>query len=377
MVNRFEHLETLSASERTEFLRTLAEDDELRRDYGLWLAVASHIRRTQEEVLDRDLLVLAALQRAGLESVLDDSERDRIRSAWPTIERSDIDSQFLDDVRNRIAREAADFQESWDLRTGHLSPYRPAEMARDRTRPYFRMAWRLSAVAAVVAFVAVLLFVARRDASWIEIDVSSGQVENLAWIDGSTIRLIGPSAARYQRVESGRPDLVQLAGDAYLEVVPSDVPFEVETPTATVTVLGTSFGVRGQQDRTDVVLTSGKVSVTSRAVPGFACILLPGQTCFVVENAPPSVAEDVDLSEALAWANLFVFRATPMSEIARALSEHFGVIVEVDESLESEEVTGTFERTRELPEILSILARTLEAQVVETSEGFRLIPDRG
>ncbi|MDX1740343.1 MAG: DUF4974 domain-containing protein, partial [Rhodothermales bacterium] len=116
--------------------------------------------------------------------------------------------------------------------------------------------------------------------------------------------------------------------------------------------------------------------VAARTSSDSVCILAPGQTCYVVGDEPPSEPEDVDLSEALAWANLFVFRATPVAEIAQALSEHFGVRVEVDGSLVSEEVTGTFERSRELSEILSVLARTLSARVVATPDGFQLVPDR-
>jgi ferric-dicitrate binding protein FerR (iron transport regulator) len=376
MENRFEHLETLSAVERAEFLRDLAENDELRREYAIWLAVSYRVRSTQDRVLDRDLLVLAALEQAGLESVLDEGERARIRESWLEVENSGIDSQFLDDVRICVAWEAADFQESWDLRTGHLTSYRPVESGLEASRPIVRIAWRLSAIAAVVAFIGILLFVARRDASWIDVDVSPGQVETLAWVDGSTIRLIGPTSITYRRKESGRPDGIQLSGDAYLDIMPSAVQFEVETPTAVVTVLGTGFGVRSREDRTDVVLASGKVSVASRASSASPCILLPGQACHVVGDEQPSAAEDVDLSNALAWANLFVFRVTPMVEIARSLSEHFAVSVEVDRSIAAEEITGTFERSRELPEILAILARTLGAQVIETPTGFRLIPEQ-
>ncbi|MDX1739922.1 MAG: FecR domain-containing protein [Rhodothermales bacterium] len=376
MERSFEHLETLSGAERTEFLRDLAADDELRREYAMWLAVSEQVRRTQAEVLETDLLVLAALHRAGLESMMDDTEVARVRDAWANVEVSGIDAQFLDDVRDRIAREAADFEESWDLRRGHLSPYRSHERARERSRPIARFAWRISAVAAVVAFVGILLFVARREASWIDMVVPAGQVETLAWTDGSTVRVIGPASARYRRTESDRPDLIELTGDVFLDIVPSAVRFEVETPTATVTVLGTSFGVRSRGDRTDVVLASGSVSVSSRTASDSVCMLAPGQTCYVVGDEPPSEPEDVDLSAALAWANLFVFRATPLPDIAIALSEHFGVHIAVDGSLASEEVTGTFERSRELPEILSVLARTLSARVVATPDGFQLVPDR-
>ncbi len=227
---------------------------------------------------------------------------------------------------------------------------------------------------AVLAFVAILLYVAQRDTSWIERTVGQGEVETVALADGSTLRMIGPTSIQYRSVEDGqpRPERVRLSGDAFFDIIPSQSRFVVETATATVTVLGTSFGVRSRANRTDVVVASGRVSVASRAESADPCLLSPGESCYVVQDAPPSAPEQVDLGDALAWANLFVFRATPMSQVAAVLSRHYGVEVVVDGSLEDETITGTFDSSQELDEILSVLAKTLGASVVEMEGGFGL-----
>ena len=230
------------------------------------------------------------------------------------------------------------------------------------------------AVAAVVAFVGILVYVARRDASWIELNVTNGQTESLALVDGSQIRLIGPTTLQYRGVVSDdvRPQRVRLAGDAFFDIIPGGPSFTVETATASVAVLGTSFGVRSRVDRTDVVVASGKVSVASREAPGSLCLLSPGESCYVLQNEVPSAPVQVDLGDALAWANMFVFRNTPMSEIAAVLSQYYDVVVLVDNSLVDATITGTFERSRTLDDILNVLSKTLGARVVEIEGGFRL-----
>jgi ferric-dicitrate binding protein FerR (iron transport regulator) len=372
---RFEHLTEMPPAERAQFLREIAANETLRRAYAMWLVVSERIRSNQEDLIgDRTRLVLSALQRAGLESALSDQERALVADSVPYGEAGSPGRQLMDDVQRHIAGEVADFEESWKLRVHHLAPYRPVDRKPHGARPYVQAAWRASAVVAVFAFVAILLYVAQRDTSWIERTVSEGEVETVALADGSSLRIIGPTSIQYRSAEDGqsRPEVVRLSGDAFFDIIPSQSRFVVETATATVTVVGTSFGVRSRASRTDVVVASGRVSVASRAASTDPCLLSPGESCYVVQDAPPSAPEQVDLGDALAWANLFVFRATPMSQVAAALSRHYGVDVVVDPSLADETITGTFDSGRMLGEILNVLAKALGASVVETESGFRV-----
>jgi ferric-dicitrate binding protein FerR (iron transport regulator) len=372
---RFEHIGEMSPEAQAAFLREIGENDAMLTDYAAWLATSERIRSRQEEIVsDRRVLVLAALQRAGMDTALNDDEGGQLRATWPQIEKSWEDTTFLDDILDRIASEATDFEESWTLRERHLRDAVSGVSPRAHERRHARTAWRIAAVAATVIFAGILLFVARRDAGLVMYDVPTGEIQNITMLDGSIVRLFGPAELSYRGVDSksSRPEVMRLTGDAFFEVVVSDAPFLVETSTARVSVLGTSFGVQSVVDQTDVVVVAGEVSVGSRAGHDSVTRLIAGQTCVVLRDSAPSGPVEVNLSEALAWANLFVFRKTRLSEIAEILSQHYGVAVTVDSGLATKTITGTFDRSSDLEDILETLAKTLGAKVARVSTGYRL-----
>jgi ferric-dicitrate binding protein FerR (iron transport regulator) len=169
-------------------------------------------------------------------------------------------------------------------------------------------------------------------------------------------------------------DAMLETGRAFFDVTPAPEPFVVETPTARTTVRGTSFGVEVQADETRVVLASGRVEVASRATPDRSVALQPGQSSRVVQDAAPTAPESVDVAEALAWTQLFIFRDTPVERIADRLADHYETSIDVNADLRDQAVTGTFEHEQPLADILSAIATTLGAQVVSTEDGYRLHP---
>jgi len=78
------------------------------------------------------------------------------------------------------------------------------------------------------------------------------------------------------------------------------------------------------------------------------------------------------VSRALAWSGLFVFRNTPLAEALTQLAERHGVQLTTTEALRAQQVTGTFEVTQPLSEILDAVALTLGAQVERTEQGYRI-----
>jgi ferric-dicitrate binding protein FerR (iron transport regulator) len=158
----------------------------------------------------------------------------------------------------------------------------------------------------------------------------------------------------------------------------SDASFVVETPTATATVLGTQFGVATRADTTEVVLATGSVRVdnTDDKADG-GVVLEPGQRSWVTAGTAPASPESVDLTRALEWTGLFVFRSLPINTIADRLSRRHDVQIAVAPSLSGEPVTGTFEREQPVEEVLGALAATLGAEVQTDADGqYRLVPTR-
>lgn len=364
-----DHLDDESTPERTKALReALDRDPELAHAWARWEMLGASVREELEARLpDRSLLVLYALDRNRPE-LLSGEERQRLQSERSALEAALEKLPALDAVAARIEEEAAAFDRLW---AEHFeeTPSRPRTRS-DRApsrRGASRLLTRVLLGAAVVAFAAIALFLFERDRHLVTLDIAEGEVRQLQLPDGSRVRLVGPAALRLGDPErAGAFDRrVHLAGRAYFEVRAGEEPFRVRTDVATLTVLGTSFGVISGAEGTDVVLASGRLAVAPEAAPDHVVVLEPGERSRVAPRALASTPVPVDVVEMLAWTGLLVFEATPVKKIAATLTERYRIPVGVDPALEGERVTGTFEASQPLREILSTIASTLGAELHE------------
>jgi ferric-dicitrate binding protein FerR (iron transport regulator) len=184
---------------------------------------------------------------------------------------------------------------------------------------------------------------------------------------------IDPEAVSGSPIE-GAPRFARLvAGRALFRVARSDEPFVVETPSANVTVLGTTFGVTASSVETDVVLVSGVVEVASRG-EGAAVRLEPGQQTAVRAGQEPSPAMPADIDIALAWTGELFIRAEPLAAAAARLASAFGVPVTVDPALATEAVTGSFDRSAGPEAALQALAMAVDGRLEQEGGAFRIAP---
>ena len=386
------------APERREELETRLDDDpELAAAWAHWCRVRTHLReRLDERLSDRRLLVLYVLAEAGHDEALTDEERSALDAAHDDIERALDTHPALEDVAARIREECTDFEAAWAAHAAPLgapaderpAPREGSEGATERAdraaRPpqsrdaSTRTRWtRRLALAVLVAGVAVLaLLFWPGGPSTTTVTVADGAARTVTLADGSTVRLVG--AARLSHPTSwpeDGPRRVSLReGRAFFDVPrrPDGASFVVETPTATTTVLGTQFGVRTTADTTEVVLASGSVQVGGAADE--PVVLEPGQMSWVAASEAPAAPTSTDLTEALDWTGLFVFRATPLSAIADRLGRHYDAQITVADALADEPITGTFEREQPVRQVLDALAATLGAEVQRDEGQYRLVP---
>jgi ferric-dicitrate binding protein FerR (iron transport regulator) len=386
------------APDRREKLEARLDDDpELADAWAHWRRVRTHLReRLEERLSDRRLLVLYVLAEAGHTEALTDGERAALDAARDDIERALDAHPALEDVVERIREERADFEAAWAAHAeplgaaaeGASAAQEPAGRDPERAdraarRPQSRDAsartrWtRRLALAVLVAGVAVMaLLFWPGGPTTTTVTVADGSTRTVTLEDGSTVRLVG--AARLSHPTSwpeDGPRRVSLReGRAFFDVPrrPDGASFVVETPTATTTVLGTQFGVRATTDTTEVVLASGSVQVggaTDEPV-----VLEPGQKSWVAASEAPAKPTPTDLTEALEWTGLFVFRATPLSAIADRLGRHYDAQITVAGALADEPITGTFEREQPVRQVLDALAATLGAEVQRDGDQYRLVP---
>lgn len=388
----------LSSEDRSAIQERLDENPDLAAAWAHWCAVRRRIRnRLQERISDRRLLVLYVLEQEGAAETLTPREQAMLDECRDDIARAIDAIPALEQVVERIREEQADFAEVWATHLDEDDEVLPNEEARDtaaspsdridraprppasqETAPARRWARRLTAAALVVglAVVGVLLWPQGRSTTTVTVAEGDVQVNELG--GGSTVRLVGPATATYPTPDTERPvrRVTLEAGRAYFDVQPrSDASFVVETPTATATVLGTQFGVTTTADTTEVVLASGSVRVDDTEEEGDDGVVLePGQRSWVTTDGPLA-PESVDLTGALDWTGLFIFRSVPLDAIADRLARRYDAQIAVAPALAGEPVTGTFEREQPVEEILGALAATLGAEVQAQDDGqYRIVP---
>lgn len=389
--------------ERQQWVREQLEtDDDLANAFAQWRRVCAHLRqRLEDDMPECRILVLYALADAGRDDLLTADEKQALSEARPRLRRALDAHPALEDVVARIQEEQADFEMLWEehgldlvdagadvgpakqpvdvpsdgTRTERTDRSPRRSPARDESRRWTR---RVAVGTLVAAVVALIVFVWPSGPAPTTVQVAQGETRVVELTDGSQVRLVGDAEMQYVGESAFDRHVTLRYGRAFFDVQDdgSGTPFVVTTPTATTTVLGTQFGVEADAERTDVVLAEGRVEVgpTGEDADG-PVVLSPGQRSRVERGRTPTPPERVDVTEALAWTGLFVFRTTPMRTIVDRLHAQYGVEVAVDSSLRDEAVTGTFERSQPVKQVLTAIAITLGAEVQgNAADGFKVVP---
>nr|WKN37310.1 FecR domain-containing protein [Tunicatimonas sp. TK19036] len=171
--------------------------------------------------------------------------------------------------------------------------------------------------------------------------------------DGSQVVLNGNSSLKYS---AGWPDVpvreVWLEGEAYFKVkkLTSDIAagqgglkkFQVHTRGLDIEVLGTEFNVHQWQDKSQVVLTEGKVKVNVREREQ-EVYLKPGELLEYSPEAPRITHKMVDPTHYLHWQDRqLVFDGEPLTMVATRVQEIFGYeVVFEDPQVKAYQFRGT------------------------------------
>jgi len=180
-----------------------------------------------------------------------------------------------------------------------------------------------------------------------------GEVRNIELADGSTVTLNTNSRIAVRYSADKRQVLIK-RGEAEFRVArDTQRPFSVHANDTTVTALGTSFTVRIDENRTDVVVTEGTVeilvpkpSALSAELPNVPFRLganhratVSGRSLPDVETLAPSTIE-----RSLAWRDgKAAFDGEPLGLAAAEINRHSRVHIYVDDpALAARPVVGIF-----------------------------------
>ncbi|GEP91591.1 FecR family protein [Chitinophaga terrae (ex Kim and Jung 2007)] len=174
--------------------------------------------------------------------------------------------------------------------------------------------------------------------------------------DGSRVWLNAASSLQYPTAFTGATRQVSLTGEAYFEIQPNAAqPFFVNTGTAAVTVLGTSFNIMAYNNENSIktTLIDGSVRVKG---PSAQQLLKPGQQSLIHENGNMEVIDHADTDLAIAWKNgLISFRSADIRTIMRQVERWYNIEVVFKGDVPARTFTGDIPRSADLSALLRLL----------------------
>lgn len=140
------------------------------------------------------------------------------------------------------------------------------------------------------------------------------------------------------------------------------LPFKVHTDRLEVEVLGTSFNVQDWKERTQIVLNTGKIKLTSENKKSI--IMQPGDQVEVSANDPTLKKKVVNPYIYSSWKDQkLICDDTPLSEIALVIEHNFGKKVVFEHpSLRTERITGTIPLA-DLAIVIEVLVEASQHQI--------------
>ena len=204
-----------------------------------------------------------------------------------------------------------------------------------------------------------------------------GKFVNYTLPDSTVVTLNHNSSLEFPVAFNGDERRVKLNGEGYFDVARDEgKPFIVETGKGIeIKVLGTEFSLQSfsSDDIVQVALISGSVEINRTGVEDFQYIMHPSErfTCNV-SNWEMKV-ETLSSITGVEWmSNKLVFMDTSLKEVARQISNHFGVQMTIDdESLNTIRFSGSFDN-RELGTVLSYMEQTCGIKTMITPDGIIL-----
>lgn len=191
----------------------------------------------------------------------------------------------------------------------------------------------IAAAAVLLSIIATGWYLLGREAQWKVITATTNQSVQLP--DGSTVLLRQGSALTYPAAFDVKERRVQLTGEAFFQVTHNaQQPFLITTEHAAIKVLGTSFLVNTQPVKDEVVVVTGKVSITDKAKETNQVVLEAGKRIVLRNN---QFAQDIVTdSNYLSWnTGLLRFSNAPLAKVLEDITHQFETTVEITPAIAS------------------------------------------
>jgi len=199
--------------------------------------------------------------------------------------------------------------------------------------------------------------------------ISSERIKKVLLSDGSIIWLKPNSSLKYPKKFKKRAErIVSLTGEALFEIEKDSTrPFLVHSGELTTTVLGTSFNINATSDIIEVVVLTGKVSVTSLSNQKVV-VLMPEEKAHFNISSKELARESTPVLEPIRTDIIkgteydMKFNDTRLDIIISRIEDKFDIDIELeDETLSGSVVTANF-TGQSLVKTLNIISKVLSIE---------------
>lgn len=221
----------------------------------------------------------------------------------------------------------------------------------------------------------------RAEQKYAKVETPSGrEIKKVLLSDGSIVWLKPNSSLTYPENFRGKGErIVELKGEALFEVEKNPTqPFIVHSGELTTTVLGTSFNIKTIGEQVEVVVLTGRVSLTS-TVDQKGVVVLPDERAIYnglnKELAKVEVPVDPPDAEAIVTGTgyVMVFNDTRMDEVIRRIEGKFNVKVRMtDPGMANCVITADF-TGQSLTKTLNIITKALSLKYEQDDNEIVLI----
>jgi transmembrane sensor len=180
--------------------------------------------------------------------------------------------------------------------------------------------------------------------------------------DNSVITLNKNSTLSYKKSFNEKERLVRLSGEAFFNVAPNkQKPFEIKVGNVIVTVVGTSFNIKADEEGTEVIVETGIVTVQ---IKNKSTKMLPHQKIFIGKGSEELVVEpNQDELYNYYRTNEFICNNTPLSQLVDALNKNYNVHIKIlNPEAGKLRLTTRFSKEN-LDDILKIISGTLDVKI--------------
>lgn len=201
--------------------------------------------------------------------------------------------------------------------------------------------------------------------SSVELQSESSPLE-FPLLDGTAITLNKNSLLSYSQKLFGKERNVRMEnGEAFFDVKRNEAkPFKIAADQVEITVLGTSFHVKTNENSTEVIVVTGSVQVE---FDGAIEILKPGEK-INVNHASGEMTKSIPENQLYNYyvTKLFQADGIALEELVNSLNEAYGVAIQIQsEELRTMPITTTLEYGS-LDQNLEVLKETLQLKIVRS-----------